>query len=81
MGVKKLFTGRGKTRPIPIIVDESDKREIRRMAVTTVPSTKATQAAFGPRPQAPAVFGTKAAGSKTPAGGVFNPQDAGSLRP
>ena len=81
MGVKKLFTGKGKTRPIPRVVDESDRREIARMAATTVPSTKATQAAFGPRVKAPAVFGKAAGGAKTPAGGTFNPTDAGSLLP
>jgi hypothetical protein len=76
--VKKLYTGRGKTRPIPRIVDESDRREIARMAATTVPTTKATQKAFGPRVSAPAVFGKPASGSKTPRGGTYNPTDLDS---
>ena len=75
--VKKLYTGRGKTRPIPQVVDESDRREVRRMAATTVPSTKATQNAFGPRVSAPTVFGKKVASN--PKGGTFNPTDTGSL--
>lgn len=78
MGVKKLFTGRGKTRPIPRIVDESDRREIARMAATTVPTNKATSKSFGPRVSAPVVFGRRVGGSKTPAGGTFNPTDLDS---
>jgi hypothetical protein len=76
--VKKLFTGRGKTRPIPRVIDESDRREIARMAATTVPTTKATQKSFGPRVSAPTVFGKKASGAKTPAGGTYNPTDLDS---
>jgi hypothetical protein len=78
-GKKFPYTGKGKTRPIPQVIDESDRRAVRKMAATTVPKTKATQNAFGPRPSAPAVFGKPAGGAKTPAGGTFNPTDTGSL--
>ena len=74
--VKKLFTGRGKTRPIPRVVDESDRRAIAAMA-SQQPTTKATSKAFGPRVKAPTVFGKKT-GASTPAGGKFNPTDLDS---
>lgn len=78
-GKKFPYTGREATRPIPIVVDESDRREIARMALTTRPSKRATSEAFGPKVKAPTVFGKKVAGAKTPTGGTFNPSDAGSL--
>lgn len=78
-GKKFPYNGREATRPIPVVVDESDWREIARMALTTRPSKKATQEAFGPKVKAPVVFGKQVKGAKTPAGGTFNPTDANSL--
>ena len=76
--VKKLFTGRGKTRPIPRVVDESDRRAAAELALKQ-PTTKATKNAFGPKVKAPVVFGKRVGGSSTPAAGTFNPTDTGSL--
>ena len=73
----KLYDGKGATREIPRVVDESDRRAMAQLA-SQQPTTKATSKAFGPRVSAPAVFGKKASGAKTPAAGTFNPTDLDS---
>lgn len=75
----KLYDGKGATRPIPRVVDESDRREMAKLAGQQ-PTTKATKESFGPKVKAPVVFGKRVGGSKTPAGGTFNPTDTGSLQ-
>lgn len=76
----KLYDGRNvATRPIPVIVDESERRAIAAAAADQKPKTSAVNfPTTGPRPGgADAVFGTKVTGapgnvinSKT---GIFNP--------
>lgn len=66
--ITKLFTGRGKTRPIPRVVDSSDKIAARVVNVQQTPRTSATRDVFGPRPSMGAVAGSKAAGNRTKAG-------------
>ena len=72
----KLYDGKGATRPIPRVVDESDRRAMAQLAGQQ-PTTKATKKAFGPNVSAPAVFGKKT-GAKTPKSGTFNPTDLDS---
>lgn len=71
--MKKLFTGRGKTRPIPRVVDSSDRREIKRVSIAQTPRTSAVRGYDGPRASAPAVFGRKAGGSARTSAGTYNP--------
>lgn len=66
--ITKLFTGRGKTRPIPRIVDSSDKIAARVVNAQQTPRTSATRDVFGPRPSMGAVAGSKVAGDRTKAG-------------
>ena len=66
--MKKLFTGRGKTRPIPRVVDASDIRAAKVVNAQQTPRTSATRDVFGPRPSMGAVAGTKVAGSRAKAG-------------
>lgn len=78
--MSKLYDGRNvATRPIPIIVDESERRAIAAAAADQKPKTSAVNfPTTGPRPGgASAVFGTQVTGapgnvinSRT---GVFNP--------
>ena len=72
----KMYDGKGATRDIPRVVDESDRRAFAQLA-SQQPTTKATKKAFGPNVKAPTVFGKKT-GAKTPAAGTFNPTDLDS---
>lgn len=76
--VKKMYDGRNvATRPIPLIVDTSEKRAIAAAAADSAPKTSAVNfPTTGPRPGgADAIFGTKVTGAPGNAGkkGVFNP--------
>jgi hypothetical protein len=73
----KLYDGKGKTREIPRVVDESDRRAFAQLA-SQQPTTKATKKAFGPNVKAPTVFGKKASGSTNVPAGTFNPVDLDS---
>lgn len=69
----KLFTGRGKTRSIPLIVDSSEKRAIAAAAADQRPKGKAVNFPQGPRVGGVNdVFGTKV-GTGGFKGGVTNP--------
>lgn len=70
--MSKLFTGRGKTRPIPRVVDSSDIAAAKVVAVQQTPRTSATQAALGPRASNPAVQGKRVSSSGVRAG-TYNP--------
>lgn len=62
----KLYDGRNvATRPIPVIVDSSERRAIAAAAADQKPKTSAVQfPTTGPRPGgADAVFGTKVTGA------------------
>lgn len=72
----KLFTGRGKTRPIPLPEYESDRRASLAAANDQRPKGKATRMPSGPRVGGTdAVFGTKIA--STPRAGVYDPASGG----
>jgi len=77
--MKQMYTGRNvATRPIPVIVDESDRRAIAAAAADQRPKTSAVQMPSLPRPSgADTVFGTKIAGAPgnaiTDRAAVFNP--------
>lgn len=69
--VTKLFTGRGKTRPIPRVVDSSDITAAKVVAIQQTPRTSPTKAALGPRPSTGGIFGSKA--NSSPKAGTYNP--------
>lgn len=73
--MKKLYDGRNvATRPIPLIVDSSEKKAIRIAASEQRPKTKAVNMPSGPRVGGVnEVFGTKVGGGKGSSGGTFNP--------
>lgn len=72
--MRKLFTGRGKTRPIPRILDASDRLAARIVGATQQPRTSATKAAFGPRVSGTSgVLGTKVGNNGAPAAGIYSP--------
>lgn len=69
--VKKLYTGRGSTRPIPVSEYPSDKVVSRAAAADQRPKGKATKMPQGPRVGGVSeVFGTKIRGT---GGGTYNP--------
>ena len=72
--MSKMFDGRNMaTRPIPLIVDSSERRAIAVAAADQKPKGKATKMPQGPRVGGvEEVFGTKV-GSGGFTGGVFNP--------
>jgi hypothetical protein len=73
----KLFDGRNMaTRPIPLIVDSSERKAIAIAASEQKPKGKAVNMPSGPRVGGVSeVFGTKISGgsSASSKGGVFNP--------
>lgn len=69
----KLFTGRGKTRPIPRIVDSSDRLAARVVAVQQLPRTGPAEKAFGKHVNAAGVLGTRVSGGGKANAGVYNP--------
>ena len=72
--MRKLFTGRGKTRPIPRVVDTSDREAARIVGATQTPRTSATKAAFGPRVGGVSgVLGTRVGNNGAPSAGTYNP--------
>lgn len=73
--VKKLYTGRGATRPIPVSEYPSERTKSRAAAADQRPKGKATRMPQGPRVGgATEVFGTKIRGT---GGGVYNPTGMG----
>ena len=71
--ITKLFTGRGKTRPIPRVVDASDRLAARVTAAQQTPRSSPVQAALGPRVDAGPVLGTRVSNGKGANAGVYNP--------
>ena len=74
--MKKMYDGRNvATRPIPLIVDESERRAIAAAAADQKPKLSAVQfPTVGPRPGgADAIFGTKVTGAP---GNVINGRSA-----
>lgn len=70
--IKPLFQGLGKTRPIPRIVDASDRLAARVVQVQQTPRTSPVKAAFSsvsPNPTA----GRKISGGGKANGGVYLP--------
>lgn len=71
--ITKMFTGKGKTRPIPRIVDSSDRLAARVVAAQQTPRTGPAEAAFGRHVPAAGVLGTKVSGGGRANAGVYNP--------
>lgn len=77
--MKKMYDGKNvATRPIPLIVDQSEIRAINAAAADQRPKTEAVNMPSGPRPAgAEAVFGTKVKGAPgntvSDRTAVFNP--------
>jgi hypothetical protein len=62
------------TRPIPVIIDESDRRAILAAAADQRPKQDVVNMPSGPRPSGTdAVFGTAVGGAAKVRGGVYNP--------
>lgn len=59
--VSKLFTGRGKTRPIPVIFDESENRAGKAAAADQKPLGEYVNMPSGPRAKS-GIFGRKIGG-------------------
>lgn len=76
--VKKLYTGRGATRPIPVVEYPSERLTNRAAAADQRPKGKAKKMPQGPRVGGvQEVFGTKIAGPKGSGGSSFNPNGLG----
>jgi hypothetical protein len=75
--MSKMYDGKNTaTRPIPIIVDESERRAIAAAAADSKPKTSAVNMPHGPRPGGgTAVFGEKVTGApgNVAKGATFNP--------
>jgi hypothetical protein len=69
--VKKMFTGRGKTRDIPVITDTSDLRAIKAAAADQKPKGQYVNMPSGPRPKGQGALGKKIGATKV-RGGVYN---------
>lgn len=76
--VKKLYDGKGATRPIPVSEYPSERVAARAAAADQRPKGKATKMPQGPRVGGVSeVFGTKIASQKGAGGGTFNPSGLG----
>lgn len=74
--MKKMFDGRNMaTRPIPVIVDESERRAIAAAASDSKPLGDVVQMPSGPRAKAggTGVLGKPVRGGAKVNGGVYNP--------
>ena len=71
--MRKMFDGKGKTRPIPVIVDTSELRAIAAAAADSTPKLAAVNWPTTPRVGPSVVFGTKVTGATRVAGGIYNP--------
>lgn len=67
----KMFTGRGKTRPIPRIVDASQADEAKVVSAQQTPRSGPADKAFGPRPNMGPVAGSRAGSTGGRAGGYY----------
>lgn len=76
--MRKMYDGKGATRPIPVIVDTSDLRAIAAAAADQRPKVGVVNMPMGQKNiGSPAIFGTKVNGSTRVSGGVYNPAVGG----
>lgn len=79
--MSKMFDGKNvATRPIPIIVDSSERRAIAAAAADSKPLLEVVNMPSAPRVSGASVlFGTQVAGSTRIGGGIYSPAVGGSL--
>lgn len=73
--MQKLYDGKNvATRPIPLVIDNSDARAIMAAAADQKPKGNVVNMPSKPRPTgADTIFGTPVARSATVSGGVYDP--------
>lgn len=72
--MKRMYDGKGATRPIPLIVDSSEARAIAAAAADQRPKSEVVNFPSAPlATQDVAVFGTVVPGSTVVQGAVYNP--------